>query len=245
MSTVDGTGDGQGGNPAKAAEPICEVCILRENPEFLNGDKINESEKPSISYSETNIEHSNTGHSNMEHSLCERRIYDRYRTKVTEVLDSKIPPKYHKASQYLFLLPDLAVLILRLLKDKRVPAKAKFNLCIAFAYLSSPIDVLPDFMPVLGQLDDLIITTTAIHNILKTTPEEVVRVNWSGSVDVLEGVQNVLDMVSYIADNKLIEIMLISYARKPWFSLQWAKDFTRNLIGDRVSIFKRLQRQQT
>ena len=150
-------------------------------------------------------------------SYNEARIYDRYRTIVADALGSRVPSRLQSVSQCLFLLPDLVVLILRLLKDKRVPAKAKINLGIAFAYLTSPVDILPDLVPVLGQLDDLIIATTAIHSILRSTPESVIRENWSGSVDVLEGVQNILDAVSYIAGNKLIMRLITGFVGKTWF----------------------------
>ncbi|HHT85457.1 MAG: YkvA family protein [Bacillota bacterium] len=182
-----------------------------------------------------------------EGKKSERRIYDRYRMRISKTLESSLPPTYQRASQLLFLLPDLAVLILRLLKDARVPAKAKVNLGIAFAYLSSPVDILPDVVPVLGQLDDLIIATTAVHSILKSTPEEVVRENWSGSVDVLEGIQNVLDMVSYLMGNRFVRMIIAGFARKPGFSLPSAKDLVSNLIGDRVGkfTFRRLERLET
>jgi uncharacterized membrane protein YkvA (DUF1232 family) len=149
-----------------------------------------------------------------EDSPREERIYDRCRARLAGVLSSKLPSKCQKAREVLFLLPDLAVLIFRLLKHPRVPARAKVKLGLAFAYLGLPVDVLPDFVPVLGQLDDLIIATTAVHNILKTTPEEVVRENWSGCLDVLEGVQRVLDMVSDIMGNRLTRMIIRGCVRR-------------------------------
>ncbi|MGB4656644.1 MAG: DUF1232 domain-containing protein [Bacillota bacterium] len=175
-------------------------------------------------------------------SYNEARIYDRYRTIVADALGSRVPSRLQSVSQCLFLLPDLVVLILRLLKDKRVPAKAKINLGIAFAYLTSPVDILPDLVPVLGQLDDLIIATTAIHSILRSTPESVIRENWSGSVDVLEGVQNILDAVSYIAGNKLIMRLITGFVGKPGLSWPGGRKLISNLISGRLGILKGLGR---
>ncbi len=175
---------------------------MRESPGSVCEEPVAKpavNERPSRQFEETR---------NSEGNTKERRIYDRYRNKVTEVLESKIPAKYQRASDLLFLLPDLVVLILRLLRDGRVPAKAKVNLAVAFVYLGSPVDLIPDFVPVFGQLDDLVIAAIAVHSILRITPEEAVRENWSGPVDVLEGIRSILDVVSEVVNNGLLRRML-------------------------------------
>ncbi len=61
------------------------------------------------------------------------------------------------------------------LKDKRTPFVAKVLLGIAIGYVISPIDIIPDFIPVLGQLDDLIIVPILILIALKMIPKSVVE----------------------------------------------------------------------
>ncbi|MFH1226388.1 MAG: YkvA family protein [Planctomycetota bacterium] len=60
------------------------------------------------------------------------------------------------------------------LKDSRTPRPAKWLLWLAIGYFLSPVDLIPDFIPVLGQMDDLIIVPLLIIIALKMIPPEVV-----------------------------------------------------------------------
>jgi uncharacterized membrane protein YkvA (DUF1232 family) len=62
------------------------------------------------------------------------------------------------------------------------------------AYLASPIDLIPDFLPGIGQLDDLVIVAFALDQMLNRVPEEVVRSHWDGDDDVLQIVREILDI---------------------------------------------------
>ena len=55
-------------------------------------------------------------------------------------------------------IPDCAVLVGRLLRDSRVPRRHKLLLAGLLAYLAFPFDLVPDFIPVAGQLDDVLVT---------------------------------------------------------------------------------------
>ncbi len=58
-------------------------------------------------------------------------------------------------------------------KDKRVPRKAKILISIAVGYILSPVDLIPDFIPFLGQLDDIFIVPTLVSMALKSIPKEL------------------------------------------------------------------------
>ncbi|HEV2756674.1 MAG TPA: DUF1232 domain-containing protein [Actinomycetota bacterium] len=96
--------------------------------------------------------------------------------------------------EYVLLLPRLARLLWRLSRDPRVPARAKATLFILAGYLLSPVDVVPDFIPGIGQLDDLVVVAFALDQMLNRVPDEVVRSHWDGDEDVLEVVRQVLDI---------------------------------------------------
>ncbi|HZA40012.1 MAG TPA: DUF1232 domain-containing protein [Actinomycetota bacterium] len=101
-----------------------------------------------------------------------------------------------KLKKYARLAPQFAKLIGRLMKDSRVPARQKAILVVVGAYLVSPIDVIPDFIPGIGVLDDLVIAAFALDQILNRVPEECVREHWEGDEDVLAVIKEVLDIAS-------------------------------------------------
>lgn len=96
--------------------------------------------------------------------------------------------------EYALLLPRLLKLLWRLTRDPRVPARSKAMLFFLAGYLASPIDLIPDFIPGAGQVDDLIIVAVALDHMLNRVPEEVVRSHWEGDGDVLEVVREILDI---------------------------------------------------
>lgn len=78
-------------------------------------------------------------------------------------------------------MPDCAVLFKRLLRDPRVPRRAKAALAVAVPYLASPIDLIPDFVPVLGQLDDALLVVAVLGYVARCAGREVVAELWPGS----------------------------------------------------------------
>ena len=98
--------------------------------------------------------------------------------------------------EYALLAPRLVKLVWRLARDPRVPPRSKALLFVLAGYLASPIDLLPDFIPGIGQVDDLIIAAFALDQILNRVPDEVVREHWDGDEDVLDIVKQILDIAT-------------------------------------------------
>jgi uncharacterized membrane protein YkvA (DUF1232 family) len=63
----------------------------------------------------------------------------------------------------------------RLLRDRRMPLLVKAIIPAVVAYLLMPLDIIPDFIPVLGQLDDLLLIVLAVRLVLRFTPAELVE----------------------------------------------------------------------
>jgi len=119
----------------------------------------------------------------------ERRTYERVR--------SRIEPRAQGRSglrDVLLLLPDLTVLLLRLLRDPRVAVGDKAIAVLGIGYVLSPIDVMPAFLfGPLGALDDVLVVTAALSRILNHVHPDVVRSHWAGKGDALEAIQSVSD----------------------------------------------------
>jgi uncharacterized membrane protein YkvA (DUF1232 family) len=98
------------------------------------------------------------------------------------------------ARELALLIPNLVRMFGGLLRDPRVPLRAKIVVGVASLWLASPIDLIPDFVPIAGQLDDAIVAALALRFILRTTDSAVVRQHWPGDPATLE---RVLRMVSW------------------------------------------------
>jgi len=83
-------------------------------------------------------------------------------------------------------VPDCVVLAKRLLGDPRVPRRSKVALVLALGYLVCPIDLVPDFIPVAGQLDDAVVVALVLRHLVRAAGPELVRDHWPGSQRSLE-----------------------------------------------------------
>lgn len=77
-------------------------------------------------------------------------------------------------------IPDCLVLFRRLLTDPRVPWPRKAAVAATIAYLATPFDLVPDFIPLAGQLDDAVIVALALRGLLRGAGESLVREHWPG-----------------------------------------------------------------
>jgi uncharacterized membrane protein YkvA (DUF1232 family) len=92
------------------------------------------------------------------------------------------------AKELAALLPNLVRLFKDLVKDERVPRRAKVVLAIAGVWLISPIDLLPEFLPVLGPLDDAVVAALALRYVIKRAGIDVVREHWRGEPATLDAI---------------------------------------------------------
>jgi uncharacterized membrane protein YkvA (DUF1232 family) len=77
-------------------------------------------------------------------------------------------------------IPDCIILANRLLRDPRVPRRRKLLLAVAAGYLALPFDLVPDFIPVAGQLDDAIVVALVLRSFLRGGEEQLLREHWPG-----------------------------------------------------------------
>lgn len=122
------------------------------------------------------------------------RFYDRVRTAIHNYLERKGGGVASKTAEFLLLVPDVFILLVRLAGDKRVEGKNKVLVGSAIAYYIFPFDIMPEaLLGPIGYLDDLVFGVYVLNKILKDTDASVLREHWSGSSDVLDSIQRVLN----------------------------------------------------
>lgn len=131
------------------------------------------------------------------------KINDFY-AKGREKIKSKMPIGVKKYSDYIFVLPDIATLIYRLLKDKRVSMKTKIIISGAVAYITVPCDIIPDKIPFIGKVDDIAIGIFALNIIMTEVPLNVILENWQGKNDILIILKNVVEYATNFTGAKNI-----------------------------------------
>ncbi|HEY3207504.1 MAG TPA: YkvA family protein [Gaiellaceae bacterium] len=82
-------------------------------------------------------------------------------------------------------VPDCIVLFRRLLADPRVPRRTKLLLGALIGYLALPFDLVPDFIPVAGYLDDAVVVALVLRHLLRTSGPDLIHEHWPGSPGAL------------------------------------------------------------
>ena len=119
---------------------------------------------------------------------------DKY-SELRHELEKKVPEKNKILLPYIMLLPDFIALIIRLFKDKRVPSKIKLICGSVIAYFALPFDIIPDFLPIIGRIDDLVIVFYALNKIICNVSEEVIKENWEGEEEIILVIRKGIDIL--------------------------------------------------
>ncbi|GAA0181197.1 DUF1232 domain-containing protein [Clostridium sediminicola] len=165
-----------------------------------NGDKINSNEEESSDSNDDkekdNIKDKNTNNKN--------EAYQKIRVEFKD----KTPEKYKKITKYVLIIPDIIVLLYRLIKDERINLKTRAMIGGLITYLALPIDIIPDAIPILGQIDDVAIVFIVLEKILKNLDKEIVFDNWQGDDDIIAKVREGSKYISaFLGKDKAIKII--------------------------------------
>jgi uncharacterized membrane protein YkvA (DUF1232 family) len=133
------------------------------------------------------------------------RFYDRLRTKIHGYVENK-GNAVGKTAEFLLLVPDVFILLWRLISDPRITAKNKTILVSGVAYFVFPFDLLPEaFLGPIGYLDDLVLAVYILNRMLVDTDPAILREHWSGSDDVLATIQKVLNAADSLVGSDLLK----------------------------------------
>jgi uncharacterized membrane protein YkvA (DUF1232 family) len=97
-------------------------------------------------------------------------------------------PKGGLLKEAMRLLPDVVRLLRRLAVDKGISAGVRARLWLLFAYLAMPIDLIPDFIPVIGYADDAIIVAAVLRSVVRRAGPDAIRRNWPGTPEGLAAI---------------------------------------------------------
>ena len=99
------------------------------------------------------------------------------------ILAARLPPGLLK--DLVGFLPACVTLMRRLRRDPRVPLRAKVVVVLAAIYVVSPIDLIPEFIPILGPLDDVVVAILALRYAGRQVPRELILDAWPGDPRLL------------------------------------------------------------
>lgn len=101
------------------------------------------------------------------------------------------------------VVPNLAKLTVRAARDPRVPAKSKAVAAAAVVLAVSPVDLIPDFVPVLGKVDDILLVAFALNRLVEQAGIAVVREHWDGDPRILSALLEALNLVAGMIPRRL------------------------------------------
>ncbi len=98
------------------------------------------------------------------------------------------------------IVPDTARLVRRLAADHTVPRGVRLRLWLLLCYLASPIDLVPDFIPVIGFADDAIVTSLVLRSVIKRAGCAPVRAQWPGTPEGLASLARLCRLPQLLPD---------------------------------------------
>jgi uncharacterized membrane protein YkvA (DUF1232 family) len=100
------------------------------------------------------------------------------------VLARRLPPGVLR--DLAAFIPDCVSTVRRLRKDPRVPRRARIAIVIAGLWVASPIDLIPEFIPVIGPLDDIVVVALCLRYAGRRVPRDVLLAAWPGEPRLIE-----------------------------------------------------------
>ncbi len=100
---------------------------------------------------------------------------------------------YARIRSYIAMLPQFLGLLLNLLRDPRVSSADKAILGATVAYMLNPVDLVPDWIPFVGLVDDIYLVAVALLRLVLRVDEKVLKDNWRGRDDLIPILRKVAD----------------------------------------------------
>jgi uncharacterized membrane protein YkvA (DUF1232 family) len=112
--------------------------------------------------------------------------YKEMRQRLQSFVTARVPAWVEPVIPWVLAVPDFFVMMVRLVRDPRIPTRSKILVGAVIAYFLSPFDVIPDVLGGLGLVDDLAVALFAVEELSKSVPANVLEEAWPGDGQVLE-----------------------------------------------------------
>lgn len=103
-----------------------------------------------------------------------------------------------KLQEAIMLIPNYLKLLYRLTRDNRVSIAEKALLLATAAYVVSPVDFLPDFIPFVGQIDDVLLVALVLKRFMNSASPQMLYEYWDGKADLLHNIEEVLSWSRFL-----------------------------------------------
>jgi len=131
--------------------------------------------------------------------ILKRRFYDKIRANTVRWVSGRAGDRFSRLAEFVFIIPDTIVLIGRLMLDERVPRHLRIKLGMVFAYLASPLDVLPEaILGPLGMMEDVVLAAFALNKVFREVDMDVLEELWSGKPEHLRVLHELAELVDGI-----------------------------------------------
>lgn len=125
--------------------------------------------------------------------------------KLRRDLSKRVPLDKKKHYEYIAALPDIVALGYRVMKDRRVLTKDKVIIGASLGYFLSPIDIIPEGIPVIGVLDDLALFVFGVNHLTNRIPLPIVVEHWSGDLKTLKFIKDNVGKIMSVTGSANIE----------------------------------------
>ena len=107
----------------------------------------------------------------------------------------------------LLFIPNLVLLCGRLMIDPRVPAKERLLVAGAIIYAVIPLDLIPDMLPFVGQIDDAYLISLTLLRLMTTANPSIVREHWNGGGDIVELIGSMATIAAKLLPKKIRRVL--------------------------------------
>ena len=111
-------------------------------------------------------------------------------------------PKGFRITQTAQLMPDLVLLVRDLARDPSIPRRVRARIWLLLAWMASPIDAIPDVIPVIGVADDLILAYLVLRSVARAAGNKTLERHWRGSPEGLAALEHLLRLDHPLRDNR-------------------------------------------